>query len=113
MTIGTPVLMDRHRVIGRVTNYTERGVQDMAKASGGVIGMEVRRRGSLVLMAVQAVHRVLMRGGIGNNHLHPDPGRRIGKGIDVTVGVMTGGATVRTIGVLDQDLLKGVNDMAV
>jgi len=62
-------------------------------------------------MTVEASHHVCLAALGSNEHLYCGAGRYCG--IDVTGGGMTGGATVGTIGVLDQDFGKGANHVAV
>ena len=102
VTIAALVGMDRHRVACRVTADTEGVVPDGVEAGGRVINVEVGGRRPLVLMAIQTVHRGLVRGVVGDNHLD---GR-------VCI-VMAGATTVDADGVLGQNLDKVADHMAV
>lgn len=103
MTVAALVGMNRHRVVSRVATDTEGGVQDMAETGCcPMINMEVGGRSPLVLVAVQAVYRGLVRGGVGDNQLYHR-----------AYVVVAGAATVSADSVLGQDLRKGANDVAV
>lgn len=102
VAIAALVGMDGHRVACRVTADTEGCIPDGVKAGGGVVNVEVGGRRSLVLMAIQTVHRALVRAVVGDDHL------------DGRVGfVMAGAATIDTNGVLGQNLGKVADHMAV
>ena len=89
MAIAAFVTVNRHRVVGWMTADTEGYVKDMAQAGGGVIDMEMDCRRRLVKMTVQAVDIGVV--GIFNDHLHRGAGGC--QRVDVTAGVMAGGAT--------------------
>jgi len=56
VAVAAPIGVNRHWVIGSMAANTKRGIQDMPKTAGRVVDMQVGSRGSLILMAGQAVH---------------------------------------------------------
>ena len=81
----------------------------MAEAGGGVIHVQMGGRRRLVTMAVQAIDCCVI--GVGNNHLHRSASWR--QGIDVAAGIVAGAATIGVNRMLDQDIGKSANHMAV
>lgn len=97
MAIGAAILVNSQGVISDMASgNASRVIQDDAQAirwNGGVILFEVRVRCRLVLMAVEAMDRILGRvGKIRNHELYG--GANCNLGVDVPGCVMTGRANV-------------------
>ena len=88
MAIAALVRVYCHRVIGRMTADTERGVEDIAKTGGRVIDMEMGVRRRFIPMTGQTVHHGMV--GVVDDHQHRGAGWC--GWVDVTGGVVAGGA---------------------
>lgn len=84
VAVAALVAVDCHRIVGTMTADTERGVEDVSKACGRVVDVQMGGGCLLVPMAVQAGHRALV--GVFNDHLHRDAGG--GSWVDIAGGVV-------------------------
>lgn len=94
MTVTASVGVDGHGVTCGMAADTKRGVQDMTKTSGSMIDMEMGAGRGFILVAIETVNRSLV--GIGNNHGHGCA--RWHRWVDISGGIMTGGATTKVRG---------------